>query len=87
MTLTLTPDQEASLERIVRSGRYASQDEAINAALSLLSKQDTAADRQEETRRLHAKYPTLVDLFADSPLKGLDIEFTRDQSSLRDVDF
>jgi Arc/MetJ-type ribon-helix-helix transcriptional regulator len=86
MTLTLTPEQEASLERSVRSGRYASQDEAINAALSLLSKQDTAADQQAESRRLRTKYPTLVDLFADSPLKGLDIEFTRDQSPLRDID-
>jgi Arc/MetJ-type ribon-helix-helix transcriptional regulator len=86
MALTLTPEQEALVERIVREGRYASQDEALSAALSLLAKQDVCEDQREETKRLRERYPTLVDLFADSPFKGLDLEFPRDPSPLRDVD-
>ena len=87
MILTLKPEQEAALKRSIRSGRYASQDEALSAALSLLAQQDASEEEREETKRIRAKYPTLVDLFADSPFKGLDIEFPRDPAPLRGVDF
>ena len=84
MTLTLTTEQEAALERSVRSGRFASPEEALSAALSLLS--GSSHEEAATTELLHKKYPTLVDLFADSPFKGLDIEFTRDKSTLRDIE-
>jgi len=87
MILTLTPEQEAALEQSVRSGRFGSQEEAVSAAFSSLTREDIAQGENEETKRLHEKYPTLVDLFADSPFKGLDIEFPRDKSPLREVDF
>jgi Arc/MetJ-type ribon-helix-helix transcriptional regulator len=87
MTLTLTPEQESTLERSVRSGRFASQAEAVNAAISLLTEVSEAEEQREQISKLHERYPTLVDLFADSPFKGLDIEFPRDPSPLREVNF
>ncbi|MES2392011.1 MAG: type II toxin-antitoxin system ParD family antitoxin [Acidobacteriota bacterium] len=87
MTLTLTPEQEAVVEHSVHSGRFSSAGDALSAALSLLQDQESALRRSEEARLLHEKYPTLVDLFEHSPFKGLDIEFPRDRSPLRDVEF
>jgi Arc/MetJ-type ribon-helix-helix transcriptional regulator len=86
MTLTLTRDQEARLERSVQRGFYASQEEAVDAALNAI---DPDNPRSEAIRmRLAAvRKVNFVDLFRDSPFAGLDIEFPRDPSTLREVDF
>jgi Arc/MetJ-type ribon-helix-helix transcriptional regulator len=85
MTLTLTPEQEAALERSVRSGRFASKEEAVDAAFATLQ-EPAQVSLSEKARLLHEKYPTLYDLMQASPFRDLDIEFPRDRTPLRDIE-
>lgn len=85
MTLTLTPEQEAALERSVRSGRFASVDAALDAALKLLTGEE-ALSPEEKERRAKIRSMSLFELMQSSPLYGTEIEFERDQTPLRDLD-
>lgn len=87
MTVTLTPEQEALVERELQRGNFSSPMEAVSAALQLLERTNIHAEDDQRRRELRHKYPTLVDLFAASPFRELDIEFTRDKSPMRDIDF
>jgi len=81
MQVQLTPDQEAFIQRHVRNGRFATANDAVREALSLLEKR--------EGRSLRPKVPgrkSLAQLFAESPFKGMDIEFPRDKDPLRPID-
>ncbi|MFT4927559.1 MAG: antitoxin Phd [Phenylobacterium sp.] len=40
----------------------------------------------EEYRKMQQPKNTLVDFFQSSPLKGVDLDLTRDQSGARDID-
>lgn len=40
----------------------------------------------EEYRKMQQPKNTLVDFFQSSPLKGVDLDLTRDQSPARDID-
>ena len=40
----------------------------------------------EEYRKMQQTKNTLVDFFQSSPLKGVDLDLTRDQSRARDID-
>jgi hypothetical protein len=87
MSLTLTPDQEAALDRATKRAGLSSRQDALERALVLLEREGADSEESARARELHARYPTLADLMADSPLVGVDIEFPRDQSPFRDVDF
>jgi putative addiction module CopG family antidote len=81
MEVHLTPDQEAFIQQRVRNGRFATADDAVREALSLLE--------ERERRNLKPKISdrkSLAQLFAESPFKGLDIEFPRDKDPLRPLD-
>ena len=45
-SVTLTPDLDAVIQRRIASGRYASRDEVISAALRVLERDEEAADRK-----------------------------------------
>ena len=90
MTLTLTPELEAVLEQTVRNGRFATREEAAAEAMkNAITALDPEASLPEEERQRRAllRSKTLVELFRKSPFYGLDIEFPRDHSPMRDVDF
>ena len=40
----------------------------------------------EEYRKMQQPKNTLVDFFQSSPLKGVDLDLTRDQAGARDID-
>ena len=42
MNVTLSPEIEATVERLVESGRYASQEDALAAAVKLLDEEERA---------------------------------------------
>ena len=86
MTLTLTPEQEAALTSSVRSGQFASQEEAVDAAFASLVKRPRNLDVDFEKLKA-ARTQTLVELFRDSPFAGADIDFPRDPAPMRDVEF
>jgi Arc/MetJ-type ribon-helix-helix transcriptional regulator len=85
MALTLTPEQEAVVERTVREGRFVSADAALNAAVSSLSTGE-AMPEAEKRRRADIRSKSLFELMQESPLFGDEIEFERDRLPLRDIE-
>ena len=81
MEVHLTPDQEAFIEQRVRVGRFATADEAVQVAVSLLRERegDSGAERAEGRK-------SLAKLFAESPFRGLDMDFPRDKDPLRPLE-
>lgn len=81
MAMVLNPEQEARIHRVVESGVYASPEAALEAALASLTHAS-----EDETDFPEGKL-NLVDLFTTSPFRDIDIEFVRDKSPLRDIDW
>jgi Arc/MetJ-type ribon-helix-helix transcriptional regulator len=84
MTVTLKPEQEAILGRVVREGLFASEEEALNAAVHSLDP-EAALPPEEKARRATIRSKSLFELMQESPLVGLNIEFERDRSPMRDI--
>ncbi len=82
MTIELKPEQERILQEALRQGRFHSVEEALDRAIQSI------ASPQEPAKR--GKRPpgkkSLVELFAESPLKGLDLNFERAKDTGRPVD-
>jgi len=77
MTIQLNPDQERILQEALRQGRFQSIEEALDQAIhSIASEHDTP---REPTRTAGKK--SLVEVFA--PLRGLDLDFSRNPSTGR----
>ncbi len=88
MTITLQPHQEQAIQAAVSSGSFRSVEEFIDAAIAHMPEMVTPAtkaldDERTETgqslnvaerRKLEGR-KSLPELFADSPFKGLNIEF------------
>jgi len=81
MEVHLTPDQDAFIQQRVRNGRFATADDAVREALSLLEERECRNPKPEISSR-----KSLAQLFAESPFKGLDIKFPRDNDPLRPVE-
>ncbi len=79
MTIEITqPDTEALIADYLRSGEFNSADELLNVALSALrdsrSRKLLSKLTNEDKRRLEGR-KSLVELFEESPFKGLNMEF------------
>jgi Arc/MetJ-type ribon-helix-helix transcriptional regulator len=102
VTITLQPHQEQAIQAAVSSGSFRSVEEFIDAAIAHLPEivpPATKARDQEraetgrsltvaERRKLEGR-KSLPELFADSPFKGLNIEFDESEHEKdfgRDVD-
>jgi Arc/MetJ-type ribon-helix-helix transcriptional regulator len=85
MALTLTSEQEAIVKRSVREGKFASAKDALNAALSSID-DEALLPEEEKARRAKIRSTSLLQLMQESPLYGLDIEFERDRSPMRELD-
>jgi putative addiction module CopG family antidote len=80
MEVHLTPRQEAFIQRRVSAGHFATQDEAIQAAVALLEEREGLSVSNRPINRKN-----LAQLFAESPFRGLDMEFPRDKHLTRDM--
>jgi Arc/MetJ-type ribon-helix-helix transcriptional regulator len=79
MTIEITaPETEAMIARYLQTGKFQSVDELLAKALvALREKEPVNASpnlSNRERRKLEGR-KSLVELFAESPFKGLDIEF------------
>lgn len=88
MTIEITrPEAEALIHQCLQSGRFDDIDELIIQALRALQEQEPASPgavlTNAERRKLEGR-KSLVELFAESPFKGLNIEF---DESEHDKDF
>jgi Arc/MetJ-type ribon-helix-helix transcriptional regulator len=86
MTVTIHPEIAAILERAVRDGRFASEEEALTAAVKALDP-EASLPAEERARRAAIRSKSLFELMQESPFYGSDIEFERDRSPMRDVGF
>jgi hypothetical protein len=79
MTIELRPEDEKLIEEKLRSGAFRSVEEVIHRALVSLPTPVTAPEIKPPRKNL-------VDLFAESPLKGLDLNLERDPDFGRDIE-
>lgn len=86
MTIEIrNPEIERIVDDAVRSGRYRSAQEVITEAVtSWYGQRDRGPLPQHEPSHPHAK--NLVELFANSPFKGLEMDFERDKDTGRDIE-
>lgn len=63
MDLTLTPEIEAAVRRLVESGRYANEIEALSAAVRLLEEEEHALAELREKAQLGVEAAERGDLF------------------------
>jgi len=89
MTIELRPDQEKIIREQLATGRYRSVDEVLDSALSKLphdAHSESDAPSGTARRKRPAGQKSLVQLFADSPFKGLSLNFERDPDTGRSID-
>jgi len=78
MTITPRPEQEQTIAQAIRAGLIHSADEALDIAVETLRDRLAAPpSKRPEGRK------SLARLFAESPLKGLDLKFERDPDTGR----
>ena len=80
MEVHLKPEQEIFIQHSVREGTFATPDEAVQAAVDLLE------ERERTTHARNSARKSLAQLFAESPFRGLDMDFPRDQTPMRDIE-
>ena len=87
MTIELKPDQEKIIREQLASGRYRSVDEVLDTALSNLPHgEDSGVQRQVVHRERRPGQKSLAQLFAESPFKGLNLDFERDPDTGRSIE-
>ena len=79
MTIELKPEDEKLIEEKLRSGAFRNVQEVIHRALVLLPTPVPAPLTKQPKKNL-------VELFAESPLKGLDLNLERDPDYGRDLE-
>jgi hypothetical protein len=80
MTIELKPEQERILQEALRQGSFHSVEEALDRAIQSIASQGSL--RQPKKRPAGRK--SLAEVFA--PLRGFDLDFSRNPSTGRPVD-
>ena len=89
MTIELRPDQERIIREQLATGRYRSVDDVLDTALSGLphnTQSDPAGRRDAVRHERPAGKKSLVQLVAESPFKGLNLDFERDPDTGRAIE-
>jgi Arc/MetJ-type ribon-helix-helix transcriptional regulator len=79
------PELEQRVREQIQRGQFHDVDDLLEKALDALEEKETAAAPSSH-REGPAGRKSLVELFAESPLKGLDLDFSRNKSGARPVD-
>jgi len=82
MTVHLKPEQEQVVGKAIQAGLIKTADDVVEVGVETI--------RQRLEARVKAPIPpvakNLVELFANSPFAGLDIDFERDKGTGREVE-
>jgi Arc/MetJ-type ribon-helix-helix transcriptional regulator len=81
MHIEIAPETERLVREEIANGHVGSVDEIIHAGVQALREKNTAAASGSA-----ADAKNLVELFANSPFKGLDIQFERDRDYGREIE-
>jgi len=79
------PELEQRVREQIQRGQFHNMDDLLEKALDALEEKETTAAIPSHRER-PAGRKSLVELFAESPLKGLDLDFSRNKSGARPVD-
>ena len=79
------PELEQRVREQIQCGPFHDVDELLERALDALEENETTG-APSPCRERPAGRKSLVELFAESPLKGLDLDFSRNKSGARPVD-
>jgi hypothetical protein len=82
--MTIRPETEALIQQHLQSGQFQDVDELLTKALEALQAPAVSPGAPKSTRPPGQK--SLVELFEESPWKGLDLDFSRNRSTGRPVD-
>jgi Arc/MetJ-type ribon-helix-helix transcriptional regulator len=78
------PELVQRVSAYIRTGQFKNTDELIEKALDALEGKTPAPKLSAAARRRAAGRKSLVEVFA--PLRGMNLDFTRNQSAGRSVD-
>ncbi|MGA2115641.1 MAG: hypothetical protein ABSH56_12945 [Bryobacteraceae bacterium] len=78
------PELERRVREQIQRGQFHTLDDLLEKALDALEGKETAS--ASPLRERPAGRKSLVELFAESPLEGLDLDFSRNKSGARPVD-
>lgn len=81
MTIELKPELERILREVMRQGKFTSIEEALDHAIMSIAPQQSSSAQRIRPRGKKS----LARLFAESPFKGLSMEFERFPDSLPPV--
>ncbi len=79
MHIDVAPETERLVREEIRSGHVRSVDEIIKAGVQALREKHNSPAGASDAKNL-------VELFANSPFKGLNIEFERDKDYGREIE-
>lgn len=79
------PELERRVRAQIQRGPFHDVEELLEKALDALEERGTA-DAPSPRRERPAGRKNLVELFEESPLKGLELDFSRNKSASRPVD-
>ena len=78
------PELEQRVRERIQRGPFHNLDDLLEKALDALEEKETAS--ASPLRERPAGRKSLVELFAESPLKGLDLDFSRNKSGARPLE-
>ncbi len=84
MTVHLKPDQAQIVGEAIRAGLIETPDDVVDVGVETIRRQlnaGTEARPSDKTLPVHQRARNLVELFAESPFKGLDLDFERDRDT------
>ena len=82
MTIHARPDQEIRIQEALQAGIIHSAEDVIDAGLERL--RERYSQKDPATKESDAR--NLVELFANSPFAGLNMDFERDEDTGREID-
>jgi hypothetical protein len=95
MTVHLKPEQAAVVGEAIRAGLIESPDDVLTMGVETIRRRlgmppaeakPTESTPSGEAVPVHLRARNLVELFAESPFKGLELDFERDRDTGRDIE-
>ena len=86
MTIDLKPEQEQVVGRAIRAGLIHTADEVVEVGVETIRLRLEAHNHDAPGTKPALAAEDLVELFANSPFAGLDMDFERDPDPGREVE-
>jgi len=89
VTVHLKPDQAQIVGEAIRAGLIETPDDVVDVGVETIRqwlKAGAETPPSDKTLPVHLRARNLVELFAESPFKGLDLDFERDRDTDRNID-